>query len=47
MGYKQMHGQTFHSKREFLRWIDEHKDEIDWDEDVEFGWYYKEEDEEE
>ena len=36
MGYKQMHGQTFHSKREFLRWIDEHKDEIDWDEDVEY-----------
>ena len=47
MGYKQMYGQTFHSKREFFKWIEEHKDEIDWDEDVELGWYYKEEDEDE
>ena len=46
MGYKQMYGQTFHSKREFLRWIDEHKDEIDWDEGVELGRYYKEDEEE-
>ena len=47
MGYKQMCGQIFHSRREFFKWIDEHKDEIDWDEDVELGWYYKEEDEDE
>ena len=47
MGYKQMYGQIFHSRREIFKWIDEHKDEIDWDEDVELGWYYKEEDEEE
>ena len=46
MGYKQMYGQTFRSKREFFKWIEEHEDEIDWDEDVELGWYYKEEDEE-
>ena len=43
MEYKQMYGQTFHSKREFFKWIEGHKDEIDWDEDVELGWYYKEE----
>ena len=42
MEYKQIYGQTFHSKREFFKWIEEHKDEIDWDEDVELGWYYKE-----
>ena len=42
MGYKQMYGQTFHSKREFFKWIDEN----DCDEDVELGWYYKEDEEE-
>ena len=47
MGYKQMYGQTFHSKREFFKWIDEHKDEIDWGVDVELGWFYKEDDDEE
>ena len=29
-----MYGQTFHSKREFFKWIDENEDKIDWDEDV-------------
>ena len=47
MGYKQMYGQNKKKKREFFKWIEEHKDEIDWDEDVELGWYYKEEDEDE
>ena len=47
MGYKQMYGKTFSSKKQFLKWIEEHEDEIDWDEDVELCWYYKEEDEEE
>ena len=47
MGYKQMYGTTFSSKKQFLKWIEEHEDEIDWDEGVELGWYYKEEDEEE
>lgn len=47
MGYEQMYGKTFRSKREFFKWIEEHEDEIDWYEDVELGWYYKKEDEEE
>ena len=42
-----MYGTTFSSKKQFLKWIEEHEDEIDWDEGVELGWYYKEEDEEE
>ena len=46
MEYKQMYGQTFHSKREFFKWMEENEDKIDWDEDVELGCYYKEDEEE-
>lgn len=42
---KQMYGKTFCSKKQFLKWFEEHEDEIDWDYDVEFSWYYKEEEE--
>ena len=40
---KQMYGKTFGSKKQFLKWFEEHENEIDWDYDVEFSWYYKEE----
>lgn len=44
---RQLYGKTFNSKQEFLKWIEEHEDEIDWGEYVELGWYYKEYDEDE
>ena len=28
MGYKQLYGQTFHSKREFFKWIEENEDRL-------------------
>ncbi len=43
---KQMYGKTFSSKKEFLKWFEEHEDKIDWDYDVEFSWFWKEEDDE-
>lgn len=43
----QLYGKTFSSKKQFLKWIEEHEDEIDWGEYVELGWYYKEYDEDE
>ena len=42
-----MYGRKFQSNREFFRWREQNEDKIDWDEDVELGWYWKEEDEEE
>lgn len=42
-----MYGRTFSSKKEFFDWLEENKDNIDWDLDVEFSWYYKEDEEEE
>ena len=44
---RQLYGNTFNSKKEFLKWIEEYEDEIDWGEYVELGWYYKEYDEDE
>lgn len=44
---KQLYGKTFSSKKQFLKWFEEHSDEIDWDYDVELSWYYKDEEEEE
>ncbi len=44
---RQLYGKTFNSKKEFLKWIEEHEDEIDWGEYVELGWHYKEYDEDE
>lgn len=43
---KQLYGKTFSSKKEFLKWFEEHSDEIDWDYDVELSWYYKSEEDE-
>ena len=44
MSNKQLYGRTFQSKREFFRWLEANEDNIDWDEDIELSWYYKEED---
>ncbi len=46
MKNKQLYGKTFQSKREFFKWLEQNEDNIDWDEDVELGWYLKEEDDE-
>lgn len=43
---KQMYGKTFSSKKEFLKWFEEHEDEIDWAYDVEFSWFWNDEDDE-
>ena len=40
---KDLYGKTFYSKKEFLKWLEENEDKIDWDYDVEFDWYYKDE----
>lgn len=47
MSNNQMYGKTFHSKKQFLKWIEENEDKIDWDAYVEFAWYYKEEEDDE
>ena len=38
---RQMYGKTFSSKKEFFKWLEENEDRIDWDYDVELGWYWK------
>ena len=40
---KQLYGRTFSSKKEFIKWFEEHEDEIDWDYGVELSQYWKEE----
>ena len=40
---KTLYSKTFNSKKQFLKWFEEHKDEVDWDYDVEFCWYYTDE----
>lgn len=42
---RQMYGKTFSSKKEFFKWLEENEDRIDWDYDVELGWYWKDDDE--
>lgn len=42
---KQLYGQTFISKRQFLKWFENHQNEIDWDEEVTLEFYYKKEEE--
>lgn len=38
---KQLYEKTFSSKKKFLKWLEENEDNIDWDYEVEFSWYYK------
>jgi hypothetical protein len=40
---KQMYGKEFCSKRQFLKWLEENEDKIEWEDGVEFSWYYKDE----
>ena len=42
---KQLYGKTFSSRKEFFKWLKENEERIDWDYDVEFEWYWKDDEE--